>query len=205
MDKYDVKRAHKNLYSSSAGDFTEVDVPEFRYLAVEGSGDPNSSRAYAEAVEALYSVSYTIKFASKKELGRDAVVGPLEGLWWADDMSTFVSRDKRAWKWTMLINQPPWVTDEMVDSAKAVVAKKKALASLPLLHSMTWTEGRCVQILHIGAYDDEGPTLESLHHRVLPERGLTYNGRHHEIYLSDPRRTAPGSLKTILRQPVTVA
>ncbi|MFD6893713.1 GyrI-like domain-containing protein [Rhodococcus sp. NPDC060086] len=204
MEKYDVKRVHKNLYSPPSEDFTEVDVPEFRYLAVDGSGDPNISSAYAEAVEALYSVSYTVKFASEKSLERDAVVGPLEGLWWADDMSTFVTRDKQAWKWTMMINQPPWITDEMIDSAKSVAAAKKDLPALPKLYPMTWTEGICVQILHIGAYDDEGPVLERLHHRVIPERGFTFDGKHHEIYLSDPRRTAPEKLKTILRQPVAV-
>lgn len=204
MEKYDVKRVHKNLYSPPSEDFTEVDVPEFRYLAVDGNGDPNISSAYAAAVEALYSVSYTVKFASKKSLERDAVVGPLEGLWWADDMSTFVTRDKQAWKWTMMINQPPWITDDMIDSAKSVAAAKKDLPALPKLYPMTWTEGKCVQILHIGAYDDEGPVLERLHHRVIPERGFTFDGKHHEIYLSDPRRTAPEKLKTILRQPVAV-
>lgn len=205
MEKYDVKRAHKKLYLPSTKEFTEVDVPEFRYLAIEGIGDPNRSTAYGEAVEALYSVSYAVKFASKRDLGRDAVVGPLEGLWWADDMSTFVTRDKQAWKWTMMISQPPWITDEMIESAKSAVAAKGNPVALPKLYSMRWTEGRCVQILHIGSYDDEGPTLETLHHRVIPERGLVFNGKHHEIYLSDPRRVAPEKLKTVLRQPVTSA
>lgn len=203
-----MKREHRNLYSASAEDFTEVHVPEFRYLAVDGRGDPNTADAYAEAVEALYAVSYTVKFDSKKALDRDAVVGPLEGLWWADDMSTFTSRDKASWQWRMMIPQPPWITGEMIDAAKNSVAKKMAaekkdLPALPLLHPFELTEGRCLQILHIGTYDDEAPTLEKLHHRVLPERGLTFNGQHHEIYLSDARRTAPEKLKTILRQPVT--
>lgn len=144
MEKYDVKRAHKKLYLPSTKEFTEVDVPEFRYLAIEGIGDPNRSTAYGEAVEALYSVSYAVKFASKRDLGRDAVVGPLEGLWWADDMSTFVTRDKQAWKWTMMISQPPWITDEMIESAKSAVAAKRNPVALPKLYSMRWTEeGAC--------------------------------------------------------------
>lgn len=207
MDKYDIKREHRALYSAPTGDFVEVDVPELRYLAVDGTGDPNVSPAYRHAVEALYSVSYTVKFTAKKELGRDCVVGPLEGLWWAADPSAFAAGDKDSWSWRMLIAQPPWVTDEMVaaavDAAATTAAAKKK--DLPALRSVTpvgMTEGRCLQILHIGPYGDEGPTLARLHGTVMPQAGLTFNGPHHEIYLSDPRRTSPEKLKTILRQPV---
>ncbi|WP_409466459.1 GyrI-like domain-containing protein [Amycolatopsis sp. GA6-003] len=202
MEKYDVKKAHRALYSPSSKDFTVVDVPALQYLAVDGHGDPNTAPEYQNAVEALYGIAYSIKFASKKNLGRDFVVGPLEGLWRADDPAVFVARDKAKWDWTMLINQPDWVTEEMVREAAESVAKKKDNPALAEVRLRTLTEGASVQILHLGSYDDETPTLHRLHDEYLPEHGLTFNGDHHEIYLSDPRRTAPDKLKTVLRQPV---
>jgi hypothetical protein len=200
MDKYDVKKALKNLYSAPPT-FTIVDVPPLKYLAVDGAGNPNTAASYSEAVEALYSVSYTLKFASKGE-GRDFVVGPLEGLWRAEDPEVFVTGDKDSWEWTMLISQPEWITEEDVVAAKEKVAAKKTLAALPLMRFVTITEGTAVQIMHVGSYDDEAPTLAALHHEYMPEHELVFAGDHHEIYLSDPRRTAPEKLKTILRQPV---
>lgn len=204
MEKYDVKRQFKHLYAPSAKDFVEVEVPTFGYLAVEGSGDPNTSESYSRAIEALYPVAYTLKFAGKAQ-GRDCVVAPLEALWWAEDMSTFLSRDKDAWSWRAMISTPPWVDAAAVADAVAATAAKKDLPGLELLRFRPMTEGRCLQILHLGAYDDEGPTLERLHNRVIPERGLQFNGHHHEIYLSDPRRSAPEKQRTILRQPVAAA
>ncbi|MFD0591772.1 GyrI-like domain-containing protein [Catellatospora coxensis] len=182
-----------------------VDVPELRYIAVDGHGDPNTATAYPEAVEALFTTAYTLKFASKKGLGRDFVVGPLEGLWRADDPQAFVTRDKQAWSWTMMISQPDWITEDMVRAAVAEAAKKKDNPALAGVRLISLTEGRSVQILHVGSYDDEAPTLDRLHHRYLPDNGLTFNGDHHEIYLSDARRTEPAKLKTILRQPVKPA
>lgn len=202
VDKYDVKKAHKKLYAPTARDFTVVDVPEFRYVAVDGRGDPNTSAAYANAVEALYGVGYTLKFASKNGLGRDFVVGPLEGLWRAADPSVFAARRKETWEWTMMISLPAWITDEMVHTAIDTVAKKKDLPALGEVRPHTLVEGTCVQILHIGSYDDETPTLDRLHNHYLPDHNLTFNGDHHEIYLSDARRTPPAKLRTILRQPV---
>lgn len=203
MEKYDIKKTHKALYAPSSKDFSIVDVPFMRYIAVDGHGDPNTSASYTEAIEALYSSAYTLKFASKNEQGRDFVVGPLEGLWSAKDMTSFTSRDKDAWDWTMMIAQPAWITPELVAEAVAkVAAKKKKLAGLALLRVLEITEGKSVQILHIGSYDDEAPTLARLHEHFLPENKLDYNGVHHEIYLSDPRRTEAAKLKTILRQPV---
>ena len=199
--KYDVKRAHRELYAPSARDFAPVEVPPMSYLAIEGHGDPNSAQAYADAVSALYSVAYALKFRSKRELGRDLVVAPLEGLWRADDPEAFVTRDKGAWSWTMLIGQPDWISGQLV--AEAIAADTKApRAALDLLRLEVLHEGLSVQMLHIGSYDAEGPTLERLHHEWMPEHGLTFNGDHHEIYLSDARRTAPEKLRTILRQPV---
>ncbi|ATY10010.1 hypothetical protein CU254_05695 [Amycolatopsis sp. AA4] len=201
MEKYDVKKAHRALYSPPA-DFTVVEVPALQYLAADGHGDPNTAPEYTNAVEALYGIAYAVKFASKKNLGRDFVVGPLEGLWRADDSSVFLTRDKAKWDWTMLISQPDWVTEDMVREAAESVAKKKDNPALAGVRLRTLTEGMSVQILHVGSYDDETPTLHRLHDEYLPEHGLTFNGDHHEIYLSDPRRTAPEKLKTVLRQPV---
>ncbi|WP_027344352.1 GyrI-like domain-containing protein [Hamadaea tsunoensis] len=205
MDKFDVKKAYRELYAPPAKDFVVVDVPELAYVAVDGHGDPNTSAAYAEAVEALFGVAYAVKFASRKELDRDFVVAPLEGLWRADDPATFVTRQKDAWSWTMMISQPDWITAGMVGAAVAATARKKDNPALAHVRLMSMVEGRCVQILHVGSYDDEAPTLERLHHRYLPEHGLTFNGDHHEIYLSDVRRTEPAKLKTVLRQPVKSA
>lgn len=202
LDKYDIKRAHKALYAPSSADFTLVDVPELHYLAIDGHGDPNTAPAYAEAIEALFGVSYTLKFESKNVLGRDYVVGPLEALWRAEDMSTFTSRDKDSWNWTAMIVQPEWITAEMLDAALAKLRAKKSLAAIDELRLLTLTEGLSVQILHIGSYDDEAPTLDRLHHEYLPANGLDFNGDHHEIYISDARRTEPAKLKTVLRQPV---
>ncbi|WP_246127951.1 GyrI-like domain-containing protein [Amycolatopsis rhizosphaerae] len=210
MDKYDVKKHHHELYAPPSKEFTVVEVPELRYIAIDGQGDPNTSPDYANAVEALYGVAYGLKFASKKTLGRDFAVGPLEGLWRADDPTAFLSRRKETWEWTMMINQPDWITEDMVRTAidevvKKNAAKKKDNAALGDIRLRAFAEGTCVQILHIGSYDDETPTLDRLHNRYLPDNGLTFNGDHHEIYLSDARRTAPAKMKTILRQPVKPA
>ena len=210
--KYDVKREQRQLYAASAKEFTIVDVPPMRYLAVDGHGDPNTASSYHDAVEALFGVAYTVKFASKKTLGRDFVVAPLEGLWWADDQGVFVARDKSAWNWTMLIAQPDWIDDEAVGAAVDALRAKHAKQStdaadapnpaLDLLRLEHLHEGPSAQILHVGSYDDEAPTLARLHDEWMPQHGLTFNGPHHEVYLSDARRTVPEKLRTVLRQPV---
>ena len=205
MDKYDIKVARRDLYAPGTKDFSIVDVPPMTYLAIDGHGDPNTSVEYAAAVEALYTVTYSVKAHSRAVLGRDFVVSPLEGLWWADDMAAFVRRDKAAWSWTMLIALPDWITGDAVETARTGARKKKGLPAIDAVTVRTLTEGRSVQILHIGSYDDEGPVLDRLHRTYLPENGLAVNGHHHEIYLSDARRTEPAKLKTILRQPVKPA
>ena len=189
------------FYAPSAKDFSLVQVPPLHYLMIDGHGDPNTAPAYMSAVEWLYSVSYPVKFMSKKELGRDYAVMPLEGLWWADDMNAFITRDKSAWSWTMMILQPDWITKVMIDAA-IEKASAKLGAPPPSLRLETLDEGLCVQIMHIGPYDAEGPVLARLHGEFLPQNGLTETGHHHEIYLSDPRKSAPEKLKTVLRQPV---
>lgn len=203
MSKVDFKKELKHLYRPSAKDFQLVDVPAMNFLMIDGHGDPNTDQSYSDAVEALYGVAYKLKFASKKETGRDYVVPPLEGLWWAEDMDTFtISRDKSAWDWTMMIMTPDWITQPMFAEAVEVVRKSKALPALEKIRLEPYHEGLSVQILHIGSFDDEGPTIAKLHQEYMPQNGLQENGKHHEIYLSDPRRVAPEKLKTILRQPV---
>jgi len=200
-DKIDLKKTLKALYAPPVGRFVQIDVPPLHYLMVDGAGDPNTAAAYKTAVEWLYSVSYPLKFMSKKVLGRDYAVMPLEGLWWAEDMATFVSREKGKWSWTMMILQPDWIARDMVDAA---VAKARGKLGEPpaSLRLETLEEGLCVQTMHVGSYDEEGPVLARLHDEYLPQHGLMESGHHHEIYIGDPRKTAPEKLKTILRQPV---
>ncbi len=204
MQTYDIKKERKALYAPKPDGFEVVDVPEMAFLMVDGHGDPNTTLAYREAVEALYAASYAVRAVAKKTLKRVHTVAPLEGLWSAEDMQVFRARDKSAWDWTMVIAQPDWITAEIVDEALAA-AQKKQLPGFDLLRFERYTEGRSVQILHVGSYDDEGPTLARLHDEYLLANSLAPSGPHHEIYLSDPRKTEPAKLKTILRQPVTAA
>jgi DNA-binding PadR family transcriptional regulator len=202
MTKSDIKRDRKDLYAPRAGRFELVDVPELPFLMVDGKGDPNTAKSYQDAVTALYAVSFAVKFASKKQLGRDYVVAPLEGLWSADDPAAFGARAKHEWQWTMMITQPQWITAAMVDDVIRLTVMKKDLPAVDQLRFERYAEGLSVQVLHIGSYDDEAPVLERLHHEFMPANGLAFNGRHHEIYLSDPRKTEPAKLRTVLRQPV---
>lgn len=200
--KVDFKKDQKELYAPLSSNFSVVDIPTMNYLMFDGEGDPNTSKDYVAALEALYSVSYTLKFFSKQNLGRDYVVPPLEGIWWADDMNTFVSRQKSLWKWTMMIRVPEWLTEKQVEEAVVKASSKKTGLRHSEVRFREYSEGLCVQIMHIGSYDEEGPTLKKLHQEFLPENGLVESGHHHEIYLGDPRKTEPSRLKTILRQPV---
>ncbi|TAP43793.1 GyrI-like domain-containing protein [Arthrobacter sp. S39] len=200
MDKYDVRKQFKELYAPRARDFELVTVPPMEYLMLDGQGNPGTAPAYAAALEALYSVSYAVKFASK-HAGRDYAVGPLEGLWTADDPDAFTRGDKDSWKWTMMIPQPDWIGAAEVQDGIAKAVAKNAPA-LDLLRLEALDEGLSLQILHIGSYADEAPTLHRLHTEFMPANGFGFAGPHHEIYLSDARRVAPDKLKTILRQPV---
>jgi hypothetical protein len=202
MSKVDFKKTLKSLYNPPK-EFVLVHVPEMKFLQIHGQGDPNTAQEYQDAVEALYAVAYKLKFLSKNELDRDYVVPPLEGLWWADDMASFThSLEKEKWKWRMMIMTPEWISDGMYKEVISQVLQGKNLASLEKISLESYNEGLCVQVMHIGSYDDEAPTLYRLHNEYLPEKGLIENGLHHEIYLSDPRRVKAEKLKTILRQPV---
>lgn len=205
MSKIDFKKTLKQFYNPPAGRFTVVDVPPMSFLMIDGAGDPNTAVAYTEAVEALMAAAFKTKFLSKQELGRDYVVPPLEGLWWAEDWQAFTTRrDKEQWSWTMMVMTPDWVAADMVSTAVAEVEAAKGLPGLARLRLETYAEGLSVQILHIGSYEDEAPVLQRMHDQFMPREELMPAGKHHEIYLSDPRRVAPENLKTVLRQPVQV-
>lgn len=202
MSKVDFKKDLKEFYSPPRK-FVIVDVPEMQFLMVDGHGDPNVAQEYQDALEALYALAYKIKFMSKVQLRKDYVVPPLEGLWWAEDMETFTTaRDKSQWDWTMMIMTPGWIDLEMFTSTLEAVQKGKNPSALEKVRMESYHEGLSVQIMHIGSYDEEGPTLMKLHQEFLPGNGYKENGKHHEIYLGDPRRVAPEKLKTVLRQPV---
>ncbi len=202
MSKIDFKLEYKGLYGAPSRDFALVEVPPLPYLMFDGHGDPNSAPLYQQAVEALYSLSYTLKFMSKTAFGRDYVVGPLEGLWWAEDYAAYTENRRSDWRWTMMILQPDWIGEAHLKAARAEVLMKKGLPGVEKARLEILDEGLCAQILHVGPYSDEAPTLARLHKDWLPANGLVENGRHHEIYLSDPRKVAPEKLRTILRQPV---
>ena len=190
-------------YKARKGRFDVISVPTMQFLKIDGHGDPNTSQAYAGAVGTLYPVAYALKFLSKRELGRDYAVMPLEAQWWSEDMESFTgARDKSAWSWTVMLMTPDWITPEHLESARAGAAAKGSVPALDDLRLEPLEEGLCVQTLHIGPYDDEGPVLEEMHSEFIPAQGLEMTGLHHEIYLGDPRRTAPEKLRTILRQPV---
>jgi hypothetical protein len=203
VTKIDFRKAFKPLYNPPANKFVEVDVPQMQFVKVDGEGDPNTAPAYRTAVEWLYGVSFAMKFAAKAALGKDYVVPPLEGLWWADDPGSFVTREKHQWIWTMMIFVPEFVTRDIFDGAVAKTGKKSGAPPQSLRLELCH-EGLSLQMLHIGSYDDEGPALARLHDEIMPDKKMDFNGPHHEIYLSDPRKTDPSRLKTILRQPVKI-
>jgi len=201
MTKLDLKRELAHLYNPSAKEVSVVDVPPLNFIMLDGAGDPNTAVEYHQALEALYSLAYTIKFACKKQLDTDYVVPPLEGLWWTPNMAEFSMDAKEAWQWTMMIMQPAPVTAELVAASLAEAQRKKPSPALDKIRFEAYHEGLCVQIMHIGPYEAEAPTIARLH-AYAADHGYALAGKHHEIYLGDPRRTTPDKLKTVLRQPV---
>jgi len=199
--KIDFKRELRELYAPTR-EPSLVEVPELAFLMIDGHGDPNTEPAYGKAIEALYTVAYTAKFDVKRAPdGIDYGVMPLEGLWWVPDMSKFTAEDKSAWDWTMMIMQPDQVTVEVFEEARAKATKKKPLDAIGQIRLERFAEGPAAQIMHIGPYATEGPTIQHLH-AFIAERGYERAGKHHEVYLSDPRRASPEKMKTIVRQPV---
>lgn len=201
MKTIDLKKKLKPYYTASATKPAIVDVPPMNALMVDGTGDPGGP-AFQEAVGSLYSVAYTLKFTFKKEKAIDYPVMALEGLWCADDPSVFTSGERGKWKWTVFIIVPDIVTRKDVAAAVAAVKKKAKFPRFPEVRFERFAEGQAAQIMHIGPYSAEGPTIERLH-RFIEERGHRLRGWHHEIYMGDPRRSAPEKLKTILRHPIS--
>ncbi len=201
MEKIDLRKELRHLYSPSARAISEVQVPAFIWLMIDGRGDPNTSVAYAQAVEALFTVSYAAKFMFKRgPQKQDYAVMPLEGLWWADDMGVFQANDRTGWQWTMMILQPDFVPESVLRDAMAQTLEKKALPGIARMRIERFEEGRCAQTLHVGPFTQEGPTIERLHAWIDARSGL--RGKHHEIYLSDIRRAEPSRWKTVIRQPM---
>ncbi|MEY6567724.1 GyrI-like domain-containing protein [Streptomyces sp. PGLac3x] len=201
MRNYDVKKDRRELYTATRS-FEPVDVPAMNFLMAEGAGSPNTSPLYRDVVQALYTTAYAVRALAVEQLGRKHTVGPLEGLWWSEDLGAFAARDEDAWQWRLMIVQPEWITRDLFEAGLARAVAKKAPAAAGRVRFEEFHEGPSVQILHVGPYDEEGPTLARLHEEYLPDHGLRPRGTHHEIYLSDPRRTDPARLRTILRQPV---
>ncbi len=200
MKKIDLKKELKQLYQPSAKEVVQVDVPTMNYLMIDGEGDPNTSKAYADAVETLFTAAYAVKFMVKRSLAIDYGVMPLEGLWWADDMSSFSAENKSNWKWTAMIMQPSFVTKEMIENAIGEVKKKKNPPAISRVRFEALSEGKCAQILHVGPFSEEGPAIEKVHEFIDVHGKRT--GKHHEIYLSDIRKADPSKWKTVIRQPM---
>ncbi len=203
MKKVDYKKELKHLYNPSPKKVEVVEVPIMNFLKIDGEGDPNTSQSFKDATEALFSLSYTLKFMVKKgNLGIDYGVLPLEGLWWADDMSRFNAENKENWKWTLMIMQPEYIIKELVEKATEQVKQKKNPVALAQVRFESFDEGKAAQIMHIGPFSEEGPTIQKVH-TFIEENESRLTGKHHEIYLSDIRKAAPEKWKTIIRQPMT--
>lgn len=202
MNKTDYKKELKELYSGKVGSPVVVNVPKMNYLVIDGGGGPGSQE-YKDAIQTLYPVAYTLKFMCKKELEKDFGVMPLEGLWYMEDMSKFSEKVKDQWLWRTMIMQPEIVTKEMFDIAVKQVRDKKNPPAIDKIKFEEHDEGRAAQVLYIGPYTGEGPTIQNLHAFIYEQGGKLekHTKQHHEIYLSDPRRTDPSKLKTIIRQP----
>jgi hypothetical protein len=202
MKKVDIKKELKALYRPPTNKVVRVEVPAMNFLMVDGKGDPNTSQQFKDAVEALYPLSYTLKFMIKN--GPKAIdygVMPLEGLWWAEDMSAFTVGDKSKWKWTLMIMQPEYVSKDLFDAAVSKVKEKKELAALPKARFEEFLEGTAAQTMHIGPFSEEGPTVQRVH-EYIAGCGCKRSGKHHEIYLSDIRKADPKKWKTVIRQPM---
>ena len=201
MRKVDLKKKYEQFYSEKKGNISILEVPSFNYLICDGEGNPNTSTDYKNAIEAIFSLSYKLKFNIKKGREIDYGVMPLEALWWMDNMKEFTYENIDKWRWCAMIMQPNFITKELVREAMEELSQQKELLSLPKLELIEYTDGLSAQIMHLGPHADEAPTIEKLH-AYIHEQGYELRGKHREIYLNDPQRTAPENLKTIIRQPI---
>ncbi len=202
MIKLDLKKTLKDLYNPSAKIVSEVVVPPMNFIMVDGTGDPRNEVEFQSRTEALYGLSYTLKFASKQQLGQDYGVMPLEGLWWVEAMLAVdpTTSDRSTWKWTLMMMQPEFITRELYEAAVENLRRKKNPAQLDNCRFERYDEGRAAQVLHLGPYSAEKPNIDRVH-AYIAEHGGQPSGKHHEIYLGDPRKSAPEKLKTVIRQP----
>lgn len=203
MDTIDYKKKLSEFYQAKIDKPAVVQVPSMSFIMIDGRGDPNTSQEYIDAIQTLYPVAYTIKFTCKNKYGKDFGVMPLEGLWWTENIADFSAEDKSNWLWTAMIMQPDVVTEDIYDQAVQQVREKKPTKFLDKLRFASYDEGRAAQVMYVGPYSDEGPTIQELHKFIKAQGGTLddSNKHHHEIYLGDPRRTDPSKLKTIIRQP----
>lgn len=198
---FDFKKEYRSLYASANANPCFIDVPPFKTIELDGVGDPNCPE-FQEKVQVLYGLAYTIKFLLKKSAEPfDFVVPPLSGLWDAHDVAAFTENRKAEWRWTIMIPMPDRVTEDVFATATAELRRKKNPLHLPQVRFRIFEEGLCAQILHVGPYSAEAPTIKKLHDFFL-EEGYQHAGKHHEIYIGDPRRGDLAKLKTIIRQPV---
>jgi hypothetical protein len=202
----DFKKQQKELYQPKITPAI-IDVPEMKFIAIDGKGDPNTSVEYAAAIEMLYGLSWSIKMGNKSIM--EYVVPPLEGFWDIDDElfrgGGAAITDKGKFTWTALIRQPDFVTSEVFEAAKVTLAKKKPSLDLAKARLTKITEGLCVQAMHLGSYDAEPATIAMIDGYAVENGYIIDIGatrRHHEIYLNDPRKVAPEKLKTVIRHPV---
>jgi hypothetical protein len=198
--KVDLKKELKQLYNPSAKEVSTVNVPEMNFLMVNGEGAPSSPQ-YMQSIEALFTVSYTLKFMVKKAKGIDYAVMPLEGLWWMDNMAEFSTERKDEWKWTSMIMQPKYVEKADVKDAIEQARKKKELPAIDKVKFESFKEGLAAQIFYVGLYSEEGPTIAKIH-EYIRKSGHELSGKHHEIYLNNAAKVAPEKLKTVIRQPM---
>lgn len=200
-EKIDLKKDYKILFTASAKDVTFIGIPAFNFLMIDGDGDPNSKK-FQESVKSLYSVAYSIKNICKRDSKlSDFTVSPLEGLWWTENPEGFNIAKRDNWKWTLLIMLPEFVTSEIFEKAKTDVLNKKECDLADVVRFEYFDEGACAQIMHIGPYSTEQSTVLILS-TTIKKAGYKLRGKHHEIYLGDPRKTAPEKLRTIIRQPI---
>ena len=202
--KIDFKKKFKELYQPTAKEVVVVEVPEMQFLMIDGMGSPGDSQEYSNAMAALFPVAFKIKFLSKAK-GKDYVVPPSEGLWWADDMNDYTGGNRDKWKWTMMIMLPDWITKELIEESINITLQKKSeiAKTVKKLRVENYDEGKSAQIMHIGPFSEEGPTVDKVHNFIKNQNGK-FDGlkqKHHEIYLSDPRKAKPENMKTVIRQP----
>lgn len=201
MTTIDLKKTYREHYNAAAKP-TVVDVPPRPCLMIDGHGDPNTGQDYVDAIAALYPIAYGLRQVVKNATGTAYTVMPLEGLWWTEDMRDFGTEDKSNWMWTAFICQPDVVTLEMASNVIVQVTEAKSLVAGHRVRLEPFGDGLSAQLLYRGPYSDEEATIALLHEFIALE-GYRLHGRHHEIYLSDPRRTDPTKLRTIIRQPMT--